>query len=400
MHDTVAKIGPLAGITVVDFTRMLAGPYCSAILSDLGAEVIKVEPPHGDDQRGIGAMKDGLSVSFELLNRNKRSLRLDLKQEKGRRIALELAAMADVVLENFRPGVADKLGIGYQAIQKIRPDTVYCSVSGFGQNGPMAKSPSYDVIAQALSGLMSITGDPEGGPTLVGESIGDIIAGIYAAMAISTALFRRATTDEGTRIDVAMFDALFSLLPTALAKWQVTGVTPERVGNRHPLTAPFGSFTASDGPFMLAVASDKLFADLSAAIGQPELPEDPRFATDPLRFRNRHALAAIIETWAAERTAAEAVDILDRAGIPASTVWDVETAARSEQTAFRQLLTPLTHPALGILNLPEQPVHFSGTVRGKAYLAPQLGADSDAILADKLAMTPDAIKTLRASGVI
>ena len=187
-----------------------------------------------------------------------------------------------------------------------------------------------------------------------------------------------------------MSDALFSLLPTALAKWQVTGVTPERVGNRHPLTAPFGSFAAaSDGPFMLAVASDKLFADLSAAIGRPELPKDPRFATDPLRFRNRHALAAIIETWAAKRTAAEAVDVLDRAGIPASTVWDVEAAARSEQTAFRRLLTPLKHPALGILNLPEQPVHFSGSARGQAYLAPQLGADSDAILADKLAMTSE-----------
>jgi CoA:oxalate CoA-transferase len=394
------KVGPLNGVTVVDFTRMLAGPFCSATLADLGAEIIKIEPPHGDDQRGIGAMKDGLSVSFELLNRNKRSLRLDLKQEEGRRLALQLAAKADVVLENFRPGVADKLGVGYEAVRALRPDTIYCSISGFGQIGPMASAPSYDVVAQALSGLMSITGRPDGDPTLVGDSIGDILAGIYAAMAIPVALYRRQTSGQGSRIDVAMFDSLFSLLPTALAKWQVTGLSPERVGNRHPLTAPFGAFMAADGPFMLAVANDKLFSTLASAMGQPELAQDPRFATDPARFVNRDALTMVIETWAAQLTTHEVVAQLTRFGLPASTVWTVEQAANSEQVASRNLISAVEHPVLGPLSLPEQPVHLSGSMRGQQKRAPHLGEDGAAILAESLGCTTEEIAVLRSSGVI
>lgn len=394
----VAK--PLDGVTVLDFTRMLAGPYCTAMLADLGATVIKVEPPQGDDQRQIGAIKSGHSINFEMLNRNKRSLKLDMRQEKGREIALELASKADVVIENFRPGVATRLGIGYNALSTRKPELVYCSISGFGQTGPLSALPSYDVVAQALSGLMSINGDAAGEATLVGESVGDIIAGIYAALAINTALFQRQVTGRGTHIDIAMFDALFSLLPTALAQWQLTGVSPGRSGNHHPLSAPFGAFAAKDGYFMLAVANRKLFADLAAAIGQPELAEDERFLTDQLRKKHGDALQAIIERWASNRTVDDLVSHFGALGIPASPVWNVDKAATSEQTKYRQLIRTTSHPVLGAIALPEQPIQFAGIQRGQQVAAPELGRDSAEILREFLDVGAAELDEMRAQAVI
>lgn len=394
------KKKPLDGVVVLDFSRMLAGPYCSAILADMGAEIIKVEPPPGDDQRHIGAMRDGLSISFEVLNRNKRSIRLDLRDERGRDIARALAEKADVVLENYRPGVTRKLGIDYETIRQSNPGIVYCSISGFGQKGPMADAPSYDVVAQALSGLMSVTGHPDGEPTLVGDSIGDIIAGLYAALAVAVALFDRARTSTGTYMDVAMFDGLFSLLPTALAKWQKDGKAPGRAGNHHPLTAPFGAFSAGDGLFMVAVANEKLFRGLCAAIGKPELADDPAFSSDSARFANRGELERIISGWAAEMTAVEAVAILSAAGLPASVVWDVEQAATSDQVEERGLLHAVPHPVLGSLLLPEQPIHFAGIARGATRPAPQCGEDGRALLSTFLKLSEHEIDQLSEAGVI
>jgi CoA:oxalate CoA-transferase len=249
---------PLSGVRVLDFSRVLAGPFCTAMMADIGAQIIKVEPPSGDDQRSMGAFRDGVSVSFELINRNKRSLRLDLKTREGRDIARRLAARCDVVVENFRPGVAAKLGIDYDSLRKLRPD-------------PLAGFPSYDVVAQALSGLMSITGSPDGEPMLVGDSVGDTVSGLFAAWSISSALYRRQVTGEGARLDVAMFDSLFALLPTALAQWQVTQTAPGREGNQHPLSAPFGAYAAADGNFILAIANNSLFQRFATTIGRPEL---------------------------------------------------------------------------------------------------------------------------------
>ena len=391
---------PLAGIKVLDFSRMLAGPYCTAMLADLGATIIKVEPPQGDDQRQIGAIKSGHSLNFEMLNRNKHSLKLDMRQETGRDIAQQLAIKADVIIENFRPGVADRLGIGYVDLSAQKSSLIYCSISGFGQSGPLSKSPSYDVVAQALSGLMSINGDPSGEATLVGESIGDIQAGIYAALAVSTALFQREVTGKGSHIDIAMFDALFSLLPTALAQWQLTGTSPGRSGNHHPLSAPFGAFAAADGNFMLAVANKKLFSDLCLAMEQPALAEDTRFLNDQLRKQNGNALQTIIEDWAAAKTVEEVVAHLGAAGIPASPVWDVNTAATSEQSKHRQLLKPVNHPVLGMISLPEQPIHFSGSSRGDQTPAPELGENSAAILRDYLGFDDEKIAELAEQQII
>lgn len=397
---TASARAPLDGVVVLDFSRVLAGPFCSALLADLGADVIKVEPPQGDDQRWMGAFRDGISVSFELINRSKRSIRLDLKTEEGRKIALALAGRADVVIENFRPGVAERLGIGYEALKARRPDIVYCSISGFGQAGPMAQFPSYDVVAQALSGMMSITGMPDGEPVLVGDSIGDTVSGLYCALGIALALFRRASTGGGAHIDIAMFDALFSLLPTALASWQVTGEAPGRAGNQHPLSAPFGAFAARDGLFMLAIANKALFSRFAGLIGRPELAADPRFDSDPARRNNRAALREIIEEWARDRSAAAVVALLGEAGIPASTIWNVAEAAASDHAASRKLMSEVEHPRLGRLRLPEQPLHFAGLGRGAVRRAPDLGADGADILGRLLGMGPDEVRRLVESGAI
>ena len=398
MTETTAK--PLDGITILDFTRVLAGPYCTAMLADQGATVIKVEAPQGDDQRAMGAFRDGRSLSFELINRNKRSLRLDLHAPEGRAIAAGLAARADVVIENFRPGVADRLGIGAAALRAAHPQLIHCSISGFGQSGPMAQMPSYDVIAQALSGLMSITGAPEGDSVLVGDSVGDILAGIYAAQAICAALFQRERTGAGATIDVAMFDALFSLLPTALAIWQRDGTPPARAGANHPLSAPFGAYRTADGRVMIAVGNTSLFGTLCAAMGRVDLTEDPRFSSDQSRKANADALREQIEAWSCALPAAEVVRILGAAGVPVSPVWTVDQAAESAQVAARGLLHAVDHPERGRLMLPEQPVHFAGSPRGTPCPAPDLGADGPAILHDILGLPQDEITHLRAADII
>jgi CoA:oxalate CoA-transferase len=391
---------PFAGLRILDFSRVLAGPFCTAMLADLGAEIIKVEPPGGDDQRAMGAFQDGVSVNFELINRGKRSLRLDLKQPAAQRLARDLAARCDVVVENFRPGVADKLGIGYEALREVRADLVYCSISGFGQTGPLAQHPSYDVIAQAASGLMSLTGQADGDPVLVGDSVGDTVSGLFAAFGISAALYRRARTGMGGRVDIAMFDALFALLPTALAQLQVTGRAPGRSGAVHPLSAPFGAYRASDRPFMVAIANNSLFERFAALVGAPGLGCEPRFASDRLRRENEAELRRIIEDWAAGMTAAEAVGILAAAGIPASEIWTVKEAAESAHAAHRGLTASIDTPRIGRLNLPEQPIHLSGLTRGNLRPAPALGEHGSEILADILGLSEADIAGLAADRVI
>ncbi len=392
--------GPLKGVRILDFTRVLAGPWCTAMLADAGAEVLKVESHAGDDQRQMGARKGDLSVSFELINRSKRSLRLDLKSAAGREIARDLAARCDVVVENFRPGVAARLGIDYASLSARRPDLVYCSISGFGQDGPLAGRASYDVIAQAMSGFMSVTGEPDRAPVFAGDSIGDTVSGLFAAWAICAALFERERNGRGRRIDVAMFDSLFALLPTALAAFASTGEAPARQGRRHPYSAPFGVFRASDGDFVLAVANDTLFRQLAKAIDRGDLVADSRFANDALRGANEAALRAEIERWSSATTVAQVVDVLLAAGVPAAPVQSVKDAALSAHARHRGLFPEVAHPTLGRLPLPEQPVHFAGATRGAVRAAPGLGADSEAILAEVLELDPQQISRLRAEGVI
>lgn len=374
--------GPLAGTKVLDLSRVLAGPYCTALLADLGAEVIKLEPTSGDDYRHVGPFKDGESALFTLNNRGKRSLALDLKNPSDLDLALRLAARVDVVVENFRPGVAARLGLGADVLRGANPALIYCSISGFGQDGPFRDLPAYDLVVQAMSGLMAATGEEGGAPLKSGESLADLVAGLFASWSITAALVQRDRTGQGATLDVAMFDALFSMLTTSHALHLHAGMLPERVGNRHPLSTPFGCFPTSDGQVVIAVLNGRQFGRLAALIGAPEAEGDPRFATDESRTTHEPILREIISAWSTARTTDEAVGLLSAEGLPAAPIWTIAEAAASEHAVARGLVTNLSHPTLGHVPVVGQPVRFDGIKPIATTAAPSLGGDIDAILAE------------------
>ena len=312
----------LQGVRVLDISRVLAGPHCTAMLADLGADVIKFEvPEEGDDARHLGPFLDGESVYFGLINRGKRSVEIDFKNPAQRQRFYELVADADVLVENFRPGVTQRLGIDFDSLKQHNPRLIYASISGFGQQGPLSKRPAYDIVAQAMSGLMSVTGFAATGPTRSGEAIGDLCAGVYAAWAISSALFARERHAPGAQyIDVAMFDVLFSLQVTGLSNLYAKGVAPGLVGNRHPVSTPFDTYRAADGLVVIAVASNRLFERLCQCMGQPELASDARFIDDSQRTLHEPALHAAIESWTAQHSVEQLCDGLLDAGVPSSPV--------------------------------------------------------------------------------
>lgn len=370
---------PLAGLRVLDLTRVLAGPFCTALLADLGAEVIKLEPPQGDDYRHIGPFLRGESALFTLMNRGKQSIVLDLKDPAAQAVARQIALACDVVVENFRPGVASRLGLGPE-LRDAKPALIHAAISGFGQSGPSAHLPAYDLVAQAMSGLMAVTGEEDGAPLKVGESFGDLMAGLYASWAILAALYRRQATGEGATIDVAMFDALFSLLPTAHAVQFYAGTEPRRVGNRHPLSTPFGCFACADGPVVIAVLGDRQWLALCTLIGREDLASDPALATDEGRTREEPRIRAAIESWSGTLPAAEAAAALAGAGIPTAVVQSLAEAAASPHAKARGLVTDLPHPVLGHAPTVGQPVRFDGAKPVAATSAPALGADGTEIL--------------------
>lgn len=389
---------PLSGVRILDFTRVLSGPYCTALLADLGAEVVKIESPDGDDYRHIGPFRAGESALFQLVNRSKRSLVLDLKRPAARALAQRLATRADVVVENFRPGVAERLGIGYGELSAANPRLIYASISGFGQRGSRRNLPAFDLVAQALSGLMAMTGEPDGPPTKTGESVGDLAAGLFCSWAILAALFQRERTGLGRQIDVGMTDSLIALLPTAIAQWMFGSSPPTRSGNRHPLSTPFGTFRARDGHVVICVLNGAQFASLARCIGAPELASDPRFASDELRTRNERALTAVIEEWLATQSVARAVQLLSQAQVPASAIEEPADVFAGEHVRERQLLTEIAHPTLGSIPAMEQPVHFVGLERGAQRAAPQLGEGGAAVIAAWLELPSDEAARLACAG--
>ncbi|MEF9601359.1 CoA transferase [Paracoccus sp. PXZ] len=371
---------PLQGIRVLDLSRVLAGPYCTALLADLGAEVIKLEPPAGDDYRHIGPFKDGESALFTLNNRGKQSLVLDLKDPGDLALAKAVAARVDVVVENFRPGVAARLGLGAEALRAENPRLIYCSISGFGQQGPFRDLPAYDLVVQAMSGLMAGTGEEGGAPLKTGESVADLIAGLFGSWAIMAALVNRNATGQGATLDVAMYDALFSMLTTSHALHFYAGQLPQRVGNRHPLSTPFGCFATQDGQVVIAVLNGKQFAALATLIGAPEAADDPRFASDESRTAHEPELKRLIESWSCHRTTEEAVAALAGVGLPAAPIWDIAQAASNEHALTRGLVSRLPHPVLGLAPTIGQPVRFDGEKPVAETSAPRLGGDRAAIL--------------------
>lgn len=373
---------PLDGIRVLDFTRVLAGPYATALMADLGADVIKIEAPGGDDYRYVGPFRDRESALFQTVNRGKRSIVLDLRSADDLAVAQNLAGRADVVVENFRPGVMEKLGLDAAALQAANPGLVYASVSGFGQSGPHAARPAYDIIVQAMSGLMDLTGEPAAAPTMVGEAMADVAGGLFAAWGIMVALFDRERTGRGRVVDLALFDALLSMMPTAGARVLVCDADPNRTGNSHALSAPFGVYPAGQGHFAVAVLNDRLFSAFCTVIGQPALRNDPRMANDESRRANEPVLAQAIAEWAGNLTAAQAVAALSAAGVPASELASARDAWRSDQARARGLASDVVHPLLGQLSVPEQPVHFSGSPRGGRRGAPALNEHGAEIRAE------------------
>ena len=389
---------PLEGIRILDFSRVLAGPLSTALLADLGAEVVKVEPPQGDDYRHIGPMRNGQSALFTVMNRNKKSLVLDLKSLDAQQLVQQLAAQADVVVENFRPGVAERLGIGPAALMAANPRLVYVSISGFGQTGPLAHRPAYDIIVQARSGLMEATGEPDGAPTLVGEAVSDVVAGLFASWATLAALLQTQRSGQGQHVDVAMFDTTLSFLATAMARYLFTGKPARRVGNRHPLSAPFGVYAARDGHFALAVLNEKLFATLAQAMGQPALAGDARFGSDADRSTHEPALRQAIEAWAGQHSVDEVVAQLEAAGVPAAPIWNIAQALDSPQAQARGLLRAVDDARLPGLQLPTQPVQFGGSAPNHAARAPALGEHTDSLLSELLGLHAARIDELRALG--
>ena len=371
---------PLDGIRVLDLSRVLAGPYATALMADLGAEIIKIEPPQGDDYRHIGPFRDGESALFTLNNRGKQSLALDLKDPAHLRIAQAIAARVDVVVENFRPGVAARLGLGADALRAENPGLIYCSVSGFGQQGPFCDLPAYDLVVQAMSGLMAGTGEEGGAPLKTGESMADLIAGLFASWSIMAALVQRGRTGQGATLDVAMYDALFSMLTTSHALHFYAGQVPQRVGNRHPLSTPFGCFATRDGQVVIAVLSSRQFAALAALIGAPGAADDPRFASDETRTAHEPAVRALIENWSRGLSTDQAVAALTGAGIPTAPIWDIAQAADNAHAQARELVSQLPHATLGTAPSVGQPVRFDGAKPIAARSAPQLGGDLHAVL--------------------
>jgi CoA:oxalate CoA-transferase len=370
--------GLLNDLVVVDFTRVLAGPFSTALLADLGARVIKIEPPAGDDYRHIGPFSGKDSVLFAFANRGKESVVLDLKKPEDLEFARKLADHADIVVENFRPGGADKLGIGANELRRRNSRLVYASISGFGQSGAFRERPAYDLIVQAMTGLMTVTGEPDGPPTMIGEAFGDLTAGLFASWAILAALHQRERTGEGCSIDLAMFDSLLSMMPTATCRYIATGKVPHRVGNRHALSAPFGAFRTGDGYVVVAVLNEKLFEQFCKTIGRADLLSDPRFASDSERTNNEAVLREAFEQWSLSRTTQETVTALSASGVPVAPIDHIGTAVDSDHTKERKLFRSASFGA-GTVNVPEQPAAFSNAARGNATHIPSLGEHNDRV---------------------
>jgi CoA:oxalate CoA-transferase len=367
-------------------SRVLAGPYCTMILADLGARIIKIERPStGDDSRQFGPFKDGRSAYFMAFNRRKESIALDLKSPYEREILDAIIQDADVIVENFRPGVMDRLGYGWEALSSRHPRLVYASVSGYGDSGPLRDQPAYDMIIQAIGGAMSMTGDPDGPPLRIGPSIADIGSGMFAAIGVCAALAERARTGRGQKIDVAMLDSQVALLEHALARVGWESTVPTRTGAHHPSLAPFGAFRARDGDMVIAAANDTLFATLADTLGRPELADEPRFVSNPRRVENQVALKAVIDELLSTRDVEEWIPPLQDAGVPTGPINSVDKVLKNEQLLSRHMFLPVTDADGYAIVTAGNPIRLSGAVEDDAHVrAPKLDEHRETLVREFL----------------
>ncbi|MBS4023822.1 MAG: CoA transferase [Dethiobacter sp.] len=392
----------LDGIVVLDLTKVLAGPFCAMQLADFGAEVIKIENPHtgGDDARQIGPHVNGESAYFMSINRNKKSVTLNLKTAGGREIFKKMVARADVVLENYRFGVMEELGLGYEELSKINPRLIYASCSGFGHSGPYRSRPAYDVVIQAMGGIMSVTGEKGGSPTRVGVSIGDLAAGLYLAFGIILALLHREKAGHGQKVDVAMLDCQIALLENHIARHLVSGDVPEPIGNRHASLSPFGSFKTKDGYIVIAAGNNKLWSGLCHTLGVPELIEDPRFATNVQRVENYTELEPLLQKQLKVKTSTEWVETLTEAGIPCGPINTVPDIINDPQVKAREMIVDVESPAAGTVGLAGIPIKFSLSPGSVRKAAPVLGEDNTEVLKNFLGLSQQEIDELKINGTI
>src|ERR1700722_11799537 len=393
---------PLRGVRVLDLTRVLAGPFCTMNLADLGAEVIKIEVPgRGDDSRSFAPMMpSGDSGYFYSVNRGKRSITLDLRIEEGAAVFLELAAKSDIVVENFSPGTMDRFKTGYAQLKAANPKIILCSISGFGQTGPKASAPAYDIVAQALGGTMSIPGNPGGEPIRCGVSVGDLSAALYGTIAILSALRVRDRDGVGNHVDIAMLDCQVAMLEDALARYSVSGKIPGRLGTRHPSITPFQQFRASDDYFVMGAGNEAIWLRFCDAIAMPELKQDSRFVTNADRTANHRALETILAGRFATKPRAHWLGLLGDASVPCAPIANVEEVTRDPHLASRNMILHAEHPGFDGLIVPGSPLKASGDTRIPTTRSPILGEATDEVLTRILGYDSLRLSELRRRSII
>ena len=394
--------GALAGLKVLDLTRVLAGPFSTMMLADMGASVYKLEQPGiGDDSRGFGPFQNGESVYYINLNRNKKGMTIDLKNPKGKAVFLEMVKNADVVIENYRPGVMEKLGLGYEDLAKTNPGIVYVAVSDFGHTGPYSNRPGYDIIAQAMSGLMSTTGWPDSGPTRSGTAIGDVLGGMSATIGMLAAIYHKIKTGEGQKVDIALVDSTVAALEIINMIYLSQGRLPERIGNRYESTYPYDSFVASDGDLVIGAANNKLWKLLLDQMGKSELAEDPRFKDIKDRIENHVEVKAIVQEWVGQNTVDEVVNGLLEKGVPVAPILNIAQVTSDPHIAeAREMFVRLDHPVAGKMRIAGSHLKLSKTKTEIKTPAPALGQDNEKGLEELLGLTAEQVKELLEEGAI
>ncbi|MFL5695388.1 MAG: CaiB/BaiF CoA transferase family protein [Ktedonobacteraceae bacterium] len=372
----------LSDVIVIDLSRVFAGPYCTMMLGDMGATVIKVEQPgKGDDTRHFGPPYiAGESAYYLGLNRNKQSITIDFNDPDQKQRLLELIGTATVLVENFRPGTLERQGLGYEALRAVNPGLIYCSISGYGQNGPYAARPGYDFVAQAEAGIMAVTGEIDGEPQRVGSPVADNAAGMFACMSILAALYVRKTTGKGQHIDISLFEAAVSLLGNVSANHLISGEEAPRLGNSHPNIVPYQAFRTSNGYIVVSCGNDRLYQVFCRLLGREELATDPRFATNPLRVRNRDELIPVLQEVFLERETEEWLEKLRAVGIPCGPINTVSQVYTDEQLRARGFIWECEHPTAGLIKLSGSPIHLSETPIRLYKAPPLLGEDNEKIL--------------------